>query len=52
MSTHINAHYRPSPYAIEVARIIERSLKDSKAIDTEALCILAGEKVFEPGGFF
>ena len=30
---------------MELARIIERGIKDSRALDTEALCIIAGEKV-------
>lgn len=36
---------RPSEVAIELGRIIERGLRESKAIDTEALCIISGEKV-------
>lgn len=35
-----------SEEAVEVGRLIERSLRDSRAIDTEALCIRAGEKVW------
>lgn len=31
---------------IEVGRLIERSLRETMAIDTEALCIRAGEKVW------
>jgi exosome complex component RRP45 len=37
---------RPSEEAIELTRIVERGIKDSKALDTEALCIIAGEKVW------
>lgn len=37
---------RVSEEAVEVGRLIERSLRDSRAIDTEALCIRAGEKVW------
>jgi exosome complex component RRP45 len=37
---------RPSEEAVEVARVIERSLKGSGAIDTEALCVLSGRKVW------
>lgn len=41
---------RPSPVATEVARMLERCLKESRAVDTESLCIIAGEKVrFEVG---
>ena len=36
---------RPTNEAAEIARMIERGLRDSKALDTEALCILAGAKV-------
>lgn len=35
-----------SEQSIEMGRIIERSLKGSKAIDTEALCIIARKKVW------
>ena len=35
--------------AIEIGRIVERSLRESRAIETEGLCTMAGEKVsFEP----
>lgn len=36
---------RPSAQAIELTRVLERIIKDSRAIDTEALCIVSGEKV-------
>lgn len=36
---------RSSPLVVEVDRIIDRSIRDSHALDTEALCIIAGEKV-------
>lgn len=36
---------RPSPVATEVARMLERCLKESRAVETESLCIIAGEKV-------
>ena len=36
---------RPSIDSVELGRVVERALKDSRAIDTEALCIMAGEKV-------
>jgi exosome complex component RRP45 len=35
-----------SEKSIEISRIIERSLRGSKSIDTEALCIIAGKKVW------
>ena len=31
--------------ATELTAVLERHLKDSRAVDTEALCIVAGEKV-------
>jgi len=37
---------RPSDYAVELGRIIEKGLRDSRAVDTEALCIRVGEKVW------
>eukprot|EP00040_Diaphanoeca_grandis_P004684 m.29745 g.29745 ORF g.29745 m.29745 type:complete len:349 (-) comp16153_c0_seq1:184-1230(-) len=37
---------RPSPKAIEIQRIVERVLKDSRAVETESLCIVSGEKVW------
>lgn len=36
---------RLSPMATQVARMLERCLKESRAVDTESLCIIAGEKV-------
>jgi exosome complex RNA-binding protein Rrp42 (RNase PH superfamily) len=36
---------KPGEDAIELGRIIERSLRQSHAIDPEALCVLAGRKV-------
>lgn len=38
---------RSPPIAIEIARIIEREFKDTQALDSEALCIVAGEKVWQ-----
>jgi exosome complex component RRP45 len=37
---------RPSDKCVEVAQIVDRGIRDSKAVDTEALCIVAGEKVW------
>lgn len=37
---------RPSTKAVEIQRIVERGLKDSRAVETESLCIVAGEKVW------
>eukprot|EP01134_Creolimax_fragrantissima_P001969 CFRG1969T1 len=38
---------RPSELAIEIGRVVERGLRDSRAIETEGLCIVAGEKVWQ-----
>ena len=37
---------RPSALSVEVRRIVERGLKECKAVDCESLCIVAGEKVW------
>ncbi len=37
---------RPSDKSIELARVVERGIKESRAIDTEALCIVASQKVW------
>ena len=37
---------RVSSQGIETGRVVERGLRESGAIDTEALCIVAGEKVW------
>ncbi|XP_013408376.1 exosome complex component RRP45 [Lingula anatina] len=37
---------RLSEYGVELNRLLERCIKDSRCIDTESLCIIAGEKVF------
>lgn len=36
----------PGEDAIEIARIVDRGIRESKAIDTEKLCIEPGKKVF------
>ncbi|MBW2965746.1 exosome complex protein Rrp42 [Candidatus Woesearchaeota archaeon] len=36
----------PSIEAIELARVVDRGVRESKAIDTQKLCIEAGEKVW------
>jgi exosome complex component RRP45 len=38
---------RQSEFAIELGRVVERGLRESKAIDPEELCILAGKKVWQ-----
>lgn len=38
-------HVRPSSVATEIGRTLERCFKESRAVDTESLCIIAGEKV-------
>lgn len=37
---------RPSPYAIELSRVIERAIVKSHAVDLEALCVLPARKVW------
>ncbi len=37
--------------AQEVTRLVELALRDSHAVDTEALCVIAGRKVLLPPGF-
>ncbi|XP_019621715.1 PREDICTED: exosome complex component RRP45-like [Branchiostoma belcheri] len=37
---------RPTESGIEMNRILERNIRDSRAVDTESLCIVAGEKVW------
>ena len=36
---------RPSSSSTEINRTLERCVKESRAVDTESLCIVAGEKV-------
>lgn len=36
----------PSVESIEVSRVIDRGIRESKAIDEEGLCVTAGEKVW------
>jgi exosome complex component RRP42 len=36
----------PGEQAIELARIVDRGIRESKAIDTEKLCIVPGKQVF------
>jgi exosome complex component RRP42 len=36
----------PGIYAIELARVTDRGIRESKTIDTESLCITAGEKAW------
>ena len=37
---------RPSPAALELDRAIEWAVRDSQALDTEALCVISGEHVW------
>lgn len=41
-------YQRNSPLSVEIARMIEIGVKESQALDTEALCIIGGEKVGTP----
>ena len=36
----------PSEDAVELARVVDRGIRESKAIDTKKLCIVPGKKVF------
>jgi exosome complex component RRP42 len=36
----------PNENAIELARVVDRSIRESKAIDLEKLCVVPGKKVF------
>jgi len=40
-----DAALRQSSMCVEVTRILERCQKESRAVDTETLCIIAGQKV-------
>ncbi|KAL9227026.1 hypothetical protein vseg_002772 [Gypsophila vaccaria] len=37
---------RPGEAAVELGRIIDRGLRESRAVDTESLCVLAGKLVW------
>uniref|UniRef100_A0A7N0TIL2 Protein ECERIFERUM 7 n=2 Tax=Kalanchoe fedtschenkoi TaxID=63787 RepID=A0A7N0TIL2_KALFE len=37
---------RPGEFAIELGRIVDRGLRESRAVDTESLCVLAGKLVW------
>lgn len=37
---------RPTPAAVELGRLLERQIRDARAIDVEALCITPGEAVW------
>ncbi|XWS28322.1 hypothetical protein CRYUN_Cryun25bG0058400 [Craigia yunnanensis] len=37
---------RPGELAVELGRIIDRGLRESRAVDTESLCVLAGKFVW------
>ena len=44
---HFCQHFnRQSDYGVEVTRLLERCIKESKCLDTESLCIMAGIKVW------
>ncbi|MEE6461657.1 hypothetical protein FKM82_001359 [Ascaphus truei] len=38
---------RPSELSVKLNRLLERCLRNSKCIDTESLCVAAGEKVWQ-----
>lgn len=37
--------FRQSELLVKLNRLLERCLRNSKCIDTESLCVVAGEKV-------
>ncbi|CAH1452018.1 unnamed protein product [Lactuca virosa] len=37
---------RPTDFAIELGRIIDRGLRESRAVDTESLCVISGKLVW------
>jgi exosome complex component RRP42 len=37
----------PSPESIELGRVVDRGIRESGCIDTEALCIIPGEKAWQ-----
>ncbi|XP_052187276.1 exosome complex component RRP45A-like isoform X2 [Diospyros lotus] len=37
---------RPGEYAVELGRIIDRGLRESRAVDMESLCVIAGKLVW------
>ncbi|KAL9431862.1 hypothetical protein AB3S75_026961 [Citrus x aurantiifolia] len=37
---------RPGEFAVELGRIVDRGLRESRAVDTESLCVLAGKLVW------
>ncbi|KAK4441440.1 Exosome complex component RRP45B [Sesamum alatum] len=37
---------RPGEFAVELGRIIDRGLRESRAVDTESLCVVAGKWVW------
>ena len=39
------AHRRDGEDCVEIARVVERGITESKAVDTESLCIASGVKV-------
>lgn len=37
---------RPGESAVELGRVIDRGLRESRAVDTESLCVLSGQLVW------
>lgn len=46
-SSAYEAGGRMGDYGVEINRLVERCLKESRPIDVESLCIVAGEKVWD-----
>lgn len=45
-SEGFDVYGRPPAAAVEISRIIERAVRDSQALDAEALCVIHGERVW------
>ena len=45
MTLVYSCFHRQSDLLVKLNRLLERCLRNSKCIDTESLCVVAGEKV-------
>ena len=45
MTLALSCFHRQSDLLVRLNRLLERCLRNSKCIDTESLCVVAGEKV-------
>jgi hypothetical protein len=44
-SKALSLHYRPSDDEVALARMLDKVLRRSDALDKESLCIIAGQRV-------